>query len=447
MENKILVGNGTLVTLGSSNRIIGQGAVYVEGNLIRDFGLTDELRQKYPGARFLDVKGRVIMPGLVNVHHHLYSTFACGISTEPASNFVEILEKLWWKLDKALTLDDVYYSALVPLIKCVKSGTTTIIDHHASPGAVRGSLKKIAKAVKKIGVRSVLCYEVTDRNGLKESNKGISENLNFIRKYAGGQDDMLGAMMGLHASMTLSDRTLKKAVKSMQGLATGFHVHISEDKADVEDSQKKYKMRVVPRLYDLGILGEKTIAAHCIHVDDIEMKILADTRTNVVNNPSSNMNNAVGTADILGFLKKGARPGLGTDGMTSNMMEEVRTAFLIQHQVKQDPRVAFMEACDMLLKTNPVIASRYFRHKVGVIEKDAFADLIVMDYYPYTPMSEENFYGHFIYGIGTSLVDTTIINGRIVYLNKKLKGIKEEQVHREASRFAAEVWKRMKEKK
>ncbi len=444
MNNQFIIGNGRLITLGDNNKIINNGAVFIEDNLIKSFGNTEAIKNNNPDVKFIDVHGKVIMPGMVNIHHHLYSTFACGISVEPAGNFVEILEKLWWKLDKALTLNDVYYSAIIPLIKCIKAGTTTIIDHHASPNAVKGSLKKIAKAVKKIGIRSVLCYEVTDRNGLKETNQGIKENINFIKKYGNYQDDMLGALFGFHASMTLSDKTIKKAVKAMEGLNCGYHIHVAEDKADVYDSQRKYKKHVINRLHDLGILGEKTIAAHCIHIDEPEMKLLADTKTNAVNNPSSNMNNAVGTADILNLIKNNVNLGLGTDGMTSNMFEEIKTAFLIQHHQTQDPRVAFIESVDMLTKHNPKIASKYFKHKVGVIENDAFADIIVVDYYPFTPFTEDNFYGHFVYGIGASLIDTTIVNGKILYQNKKIKRIKEEKICTEALNFAKEVWNRIK---
>lgn len=438
-----IIGNGRLITLGDNNQIINNGAVVIEDNLIKDFGSTDQMKASYKEAKFIDAKGKVIMPGLVNIHHHLYSTFACGISVDPAVNFVEILEKLWWKLDKALTLDDVYYSALIPLLKCIKAGTTTIIDHHASPTAIKGSLKKIAKATKKLGVRAVLCYEVTDRNGLVGANQGIKENINFINKFSDQHDEMLNGLFGFHASMTLSDKTIKKAVKAMQKYNTGFHIHIAEDAADVEDSLKKWKKRVVERLNDLGVLNNKTIAAHCIHINDKEMQILADTKTTVVNNPSSNMNNAVGTARILDLIKTGATVGLGTDGMTSNMLEEVKTAFLIQHHTTEDPRVAFCEAVDMLLFNNPKIASKYFKHKTGVIEKEAFADIIIVDYHPFTPINQDNFYGHFVYGIGASLIDTTMINGKILYQNKKIKRIKEEKLFSEAVEFATEVWKRV----
>ena len=325
----------------------------------------------------------------------------------------------------------VYYSALIPLIKCVKSGTTTIIDHHASPKAIKGSLERLADATQRIGVRACLCYELTDRGGAAEAEEGIEENINFIKKYGNYQNDMVSALFGMHASMTLSDDTMKKATQAMQGLDSGYHIHVAEDKADVDDSLEKYNKRVVERLYELGILGEKTITAHCIYINEKEMELLAQTKTNAVNNPSSNMNNAVGTADILKMLEKGVTVGLGTDGMSSNMFEEVKIAYLIQHHTKQDPRVAFVEAVDMLLKTNAKIASRYFKHKVGVIEKDAYADIIIVDYYPYTPFSVDNFYGHFVFGIATVPVDTTIINGKVLMRNKELVGIDEKEIYKD----------------
>jgi len=439
---RIIVGNGTLITLGEDNKIIENGAVYIEENLIKDFGETEKLRNRYPDAEFIDAEEKVVMPGLICAHHHLYSTFACGIAAEPAENFVEILKKLWWRLDRALTLDDVYYSALIPLIKCVKSGTTTIIDHHASPKAIKGSLERLADATQRIGVRACLCYELTDRGGAAEAEAGIEENINFIKKYGNYQNDMVSALFGMHASMTLSNDTIKKATQAMQGLDSGYHIHVAEDKADVDDSLEKYNKRVVERLYELGILGEKTITAHCIYINEKEMELLAQTKTNAVNNPSSNMNNAVGTADILKMLEKGVTVGLGTDGMSSNMFEEVKIAYLIQHHTKQDPRVAFVEAVDMLLKTNAKIASRYFKHKVGVIEKDAYADIIIVDYYPYTPFSVDNFYGHFVFGIATVPVDTTIINGKVLMRNKELVEIDEKEIYKDTINFAKEVWKR-----
>ena len=439
---KLLIGNGTLITGGKNNKIISNGAVYIEDNLIKDVGTLKKLKTKYSGYEYIDAKGKIIMAGLICTHHHLYSTFACGINSKPSSNFIEILNNLWWRLDKSLQKEDIYYSALIPIIKAIKSGTTTIIDHHASPNAISGSLDTIAKATKEMNIRAVLCYEVTDRDGPEKRDEGIEENINFIKKYNDKNDDMLYGLFGFHASLTLSNETLKKSTEASKNLNPGYHIHIAEDLADVDDSREKYNKRVIERLDEYNILNEKSIAAHCIHINEKEMEILKKRKTNVINNPSSNMNNAVGTADILKMLKKDILVGLGTDGMSSNMLEEVKIAYLIQHHHKKDPTVAFTEAIDMLLKNNSKIASKYFKHKVGVIEKDAYADIILVDYYPYTPLNENNFYGHFMFGIAQSVVDTTIINGKIVMQNKNLINIDEREIALESQKFASAVWER-----
>ncbi len=442
MGDKKIIGNGLLITGGNNNKIINNGAVYIEDNIIKDFGDTVKIKNQYPDSNYTDAAGKVIMPGMICTHHHLYSTFACGLGFKESHNFTEILNNLWWKLDKSLTLDDIYYSALIPLIKAVKSGTTTVIDHHASPNAITGSLDRLVDAVKEINVRTVLCYEVSDRDGEQKAEEGINENLRFIDKYSNFKDDLIGALFGLHASFTISDSTLKKITDAVKDYNVGFHIHVAEDSADVNDSLNKYNKRVVHRLSDAGILNNKSIAAHCIHINEQEMDILQKNKTAVINNPSSNMNNAVGTADILSMLKKNILVGLGTDGMTSNMFSEVNTAYLIQRHTQHKPNVAFAEAVDMLLKNNPVIASRYFKNKVGVIEKNAFADIIIVDYYPYTPINNDNFYGHFMFGIANAPVDTTIINGKTVMQNKQLINIDEKSIHNKALKFAREIWDR-----
>ena len=442
MAQKLIIGNGTLVTLGENNRILDKGAVYIEGNIIKDFGPDSKIKVKYKDAKYHDAQGKTIMPGLICAHHHLYSTFACGISAEPAANFVEILNKLWWKLDRALKLEDVYYSAMIPLIKCIKAGTTTIIDHHASPSSIIGSLDKIAEATKLAGVRANLCYELTDRGGEKEISQGIEENISFLERCKSDGDSMLSGLFGLHASMTLSTKTMQRALDAVCGLDAGFHIHVAEDKADVADSLSKYKMRVIERLKSLGILGEKSIAAHCIHINEKEMNILKETGTNAVHNPQSNMNNSVGCADVLKMLSKGVLVGLGSDGMTSNMYDEMRTALLVQHHVQQDPRVAFVESIDLLVKNNIKIASKLVNAKVGTIEKGALADVIIVDYYPYTPISANNFYGHFMFGIASVPVDTTVINGKFVMKNKKLVNIDETEIYRQAGKLSKKVWDR-----
>lgn len=440
----LLVGNGLLITLDERRGVRPKGAVAIEGNLIIEVGDTDGLKHKYPQASFIDARGKLIMPGMINAHMHLYSTFARGMSLKdpPPRNFIQILERLWWRLDKALNLDDVYYSALIPLIDCVKNGTTTILDHHASPFAVKGSLQSIARAAQDTGVRSCLCYEVSDRDGEKIAREGIEENTSFIAETRRLDDDLLAATFGLHASLTLSDDTLKACKEAAHGLDTGFHIHAAEGTADVEDSLKKSGKRVIERLADLGILGPKTIASHCVHVDDREMELLAFTGTNVVHNPESNMGNAVGYSPVTKMLDRGVVVGLGTDGFTADMFESVKVANVLHKFAQADPSAAWEEVPQLVFANNSRIASRFFSKPLGKLVPGAYADLIVVDYFPPTPLNEGNYYGHILFGVVGRAVETTIINGRVLMENRRLLFIDEEEVTAKSRELAALVWER-----
>lgn len=438
----MLIHNGRVITLGQSRQLLDDGAVLIEDGLIVEVGSSADLLARHPGVPTLDARGMTVMPGLINVHHHLYSTFACGLACEPAANFVEILEKLWWKLDRALSLEDVRYSALIPVLRCIKSGCTTIVDHHASPNALRGSLRTIAEATSGAGLRSCLCYELTDRNGPEETQAGIAENAEFLRELQRNPNPLVSGLFGLHASMTLSAETLEAAFASVADLDTGFHVHVAEDRADQEDSLRKYGKRVLQRFHDHGLLGPKSLAIHCIHVDAAERELLLATDTSVVHNPQSNMNNAVGCADALGMLAQGIRVGLGTDGMTSNMFDEVRVANLIHRHVQQDPRVAFVDVIDMLTKNNAAIASRFFDHPVGALEPGCYADIAIVDYRPFTPFHAGNYYGHFMFGLANAKVDTTIVQGRVLMKGGELQTLDEAEIFARAAELSPGTWQR-----
>lgn len=441
----LLIGNGRVLTLGEINRVIADGAVLIEGSQIKEVGLTSELRSLYPGAEYIDVRGKLIMPGLINTHMHLYSTFARGMDAKsPApKSFRDILEGLWWKLDKLLTPEDNYYSALVPLIDCIKSGTTTIIDHHASPRSVRGSLDILARAARETGVRSAFCYEVSDRDGEEIAREGIEENARFIENCRNSGDSMTAGLFGLHASLTLSDRTLAQCRETAAGLGTGFHIHVAEGIEDLEDSLARNGLRVVERLNKFGILGPKTIAAHCVHVNEREIEILRDTTTQVVHNPESNMGNAVGTAPVLNLLQAGVRVGLGTDGYTADMFESAKVANVLQKHAAADPSVAWVEVPRMLYGNNPLIAGELFGGVYGELRPGAQADVIVVDYMPPTPLNEGNWSGHLLFGVSGRAVETTVINGKVRMLRRELVGIDEEAVNARARELARALWQRI----
>ncbi|HNW91695.1 MAG TPA: putative aminohydrolase SsnA [bacterium] len=436
-----LIVNGLVVTGGDNSKVIPGGAVCYDGATIVEVGTTADLEKKYPAAQKRNVNGMVVMPGFICAHHHFYSTMArgMGIPGTPAANFVEVLERLWWKVDYALTMEDVKYSALIPLAECIRNGTTSIIDHHAGPSCREGSLDVIADTVKQAGLRASLCYEVSDRN---VAGGGVDENLRFIRRCQKEKDPQLAALLGLHASFTVGDATLERCAAEARALGAGFHTHVAEDKSDVEHCQKTYGMGVVERFHKFGVTGEKSIFVHCIHIAEKEMEILAATKTAAVHNPESNMNNAVGAAKVLTMLKKGVLVGLGTDGMGSDMPVQMRCGYLLHRHEQRDPRVAFCEMPQLLLQNNRTIANRQFSVKVGELAAGCAADIIVVDYIPPTPFGSDNFLGHFIFGMVDATVDTTIGSGKVLMEGKKIVSLDEQAIAAKSRELAPKMWAR-----
>jgi cytosine/adenosine deaminase-related metal-dependent hydrolase len=271
---------------------------------------------------------------------------------------------------------------------------------------------------------------------------GIEENRRFIKKVGKG-DGQIAAMMGLHASFTLSDDTLEKCVGIAADAGVGCHVHVAEDAADREDSLKKYGMPTVQRLHEKGASGEKSLFIHCVHIDDAEMDLIAATRTAVVHNPESNMNNAVGVTPLFDLLKIGVLVGLGTDGMSSDMLAQMRCAYLLHRLANHDPRVAFMEAPQLLLQNNPEITERQFGLRLGEIAPGRPADLAILDYQPPTPLTNDNFLGHLIFGLVDATVDTTVCKGKVLMKHKEILVLDEQRIAARSRELAPEVWQRL----
>ena len=299
----------------------------------------------------------------------------------------------------------------------------------------------IADVASRLGVRTCLCYEVSDRDGESKRDEGIKENIDFYEHARKQGSDMMKGMFGLHASFTLSEKTLEKCVKA-GGDRIGFHIHVAEGKDDLIDSQNNYGMRVVERLKKAEILGEKTIAVHCIHIDENEMDILKNTDTIVVHNPESNMGNAVGCADVLGVFDKGILVGLGTDGYTTDMVESLKAANILHKHEKKDPSVAWAEPPSMLFKNNREIVQRFINGKIGIIEKNALADIIVVDYDPITPLDGSNIDSHIHFGMMGKNVVTTMINGKMVMRDRRMLSVDEKEVFAKSREVAKSFWAR-----
>ncbi|MGN0978827.1 MAG: putative aminohydrolase SsnA [Candidatus Avoscillospira sp.] len=436
-----LLVNGRLITRDPEKPYFEKGAVAFEGTKIVEVGTEADLKAKYPDASLLDAKGGVIMPAFINAHTHIYSALARGLSIvgNNPTNFYEVLDGTWWAIDRKLTLAGTKASADALYLDCIKQGVTTIFDHHASYCEIPGSLFQIAESAKEFGIRSCLCYEVSDRDGEEKCLQGIQENADFITYCEKEQDPMLKAMFGGHALFTISDKTFDRMVAANNG-RTGYHIHVSEGMNDVYDSLQNYGRRPVQRLQDHGILGPKTILGHCIHVNTAEIELIQATDTMVVNNPESNMGNAVGICPVLPLYKHGILLGMGTDAYTNDMLESLKVALCSQRSNACLPNVAWCEVTDMLFKNNAKMAERCGFPTLGVLKPGAAADVIVMDYKPYTPFSDANIDGHMIFGMTGRQCQTTIANGKVLMKDRELVGIDEEAVNAHILEEAKKLW-------
>jgi putative selenium metabolism protein ssnA len=439
-----LIGNGRLFTRDEKNSYFENGAVVWEGNTIVEVGEFEALKQKYADAEFIDAKGGMIHPAFINTHEHIYSALARGLSIKgyAPNGFLEILDGLWWTIDRNLDNDLTKLSAEATYLECIKNGVTTIFDHHASFGEISGSLFAIEEAAREFGVRSALCYEISDRDGKEKALASIKENVDFAKHALSLKDDFVKGMMGMHASFTISDETMELC-RQEKPKEIGYHIHVAEDILDLHRCLKEHGKRIVDRLYDWDVLGEKTLLAHCIYVNPHEMDLIRDTNTMVVHNPESNMGNACGCPPTMEIVHKGILTGLGTDGYTHDMIESWKVANILHKHHLVDPGAAWAEVPEMLFQGNARIANRYFEKKLGVLEKGAAADIIITDYIPPTPMNAGNLNGHMLFGMNGRSVVTTVGNGKVLMKNRELQGIDEERCLAKIREGAARLEKKI----
>lgn len=445
----MIITNATLANPAEPAEFRREAGLVIRGGVIERIAESWEIEEARLDEDEIDAHGGLVIPGLVCAHTHFYGAFARGMALpgEPPANFVQILERLWWRLDKLLRPEDVEFSALAMLCDSVRHGTTTVIDHHASPNAIDGSLDIVAYACQQAGVRACLSYELSDRDGPASFAAGLAENRRFakrVAKEAGADPGMLAASMGLHGSFTLSDASLCEAAGSARDLDIGCHVHVAEDLADARDSMQRYSQSVVKRLADVGALGAKSIAAHCVHVDDHDIEALRLAGAWPVHNPRSNMNNAVGAAPVGSFLDARVPLGLGNDGFTMNMFQEMKAAYLLHKHASGDPRALPADVlARMLWANNPTLACRLLGvERLGSLTEGAPADLVILDYQAPTPVTAGNLPWHIAFGVDGEHVRTTIAAGRALMRDRELLILDEERIHGRSRELAADLWRR-----
>lgn len=436
----LIIGNGRLFTRDESNSFYENGAVAIDGNTIVMVGENREVKSAYPDAEYIDAGGGLIMPALINAHEHIYSAFARGLSIKGYNpqGFLDILDGMWWTIDRHLTLEQTKLSAYATYIDCIRNGVTTVFDHHASYGHISGSLNAIEDAAKDLGIRTCLCYEISDRDGEEKSKEAVRENVNFIKHALADDSDMIAGMMGMHASFTLSDETMEFC-REMKPEGVGCHIHVAEGIYDLHHCLKHHGKRIVNRLYDWDILGPKTLLAHCIYVNDFEMDLIRETDTMVVHNPESNMGNACGCPPTMDMVHKGILVGLGTDGYTHDLIESWKVANILHKHHLCNPNAAWGEIPKMLFDGNAKIANRYFKKKLGVLEPGAAGDVIVMNYDPLTPLHKDNINSHLLFGTNGYSVKTTVCNGKVLMKDWEILACDSEKILADCRQAAKEL--------
>jgi putative selenium metabolism protein SsnA len=408
------------------------GDVFVDGARIASIGQTPE------GAPRRDCSGCLIVPGNVCAHTHLYSALARGMpySLQPPSNFLQILQRVWWRLDRALDEDSIRGSALVGGMEALLAGTTTLIDHHASPNAIDGSLDIIADALEELGLRSVLCYEVTDRDGARRALAGLNENGRFL----GTKRSLACGMVGAHASFTLSTETLAACAEIAGAHRTGVHIHVAEDEVDQRDCLARFGTRVVQRLADGNALRPDALLAHCVRVDEAELATIRQSGATVAHNPRSNMNNGVGRAPVGGL---GDHVALGTDGIDADMFAEARTGYfrLREEDLRAEPEWTF----GLMAEASAFVGQLLDEPDLGRIEPGAPADLVVLDYHPPAPLTGENAAGHWVFGLTAGNVRDVIVDGELVVADRRLTRSDQEKIAADAVAVTERLWRRMEE--
>lgn len=431
---------GTIVTGFGNADVVEDGAVAWRGGRILEVGESSELAAAHPEARFISADGALVLPGLVNLHHHFYSSLARGLDPgRRLTDFGEILDGLWWRLDRALDRDTIRLSAELALADCVRWGATTVFDHHASPSVIGGSLELIADAVERSGLSAVLCYEVTDRNGHDEAIEGLDENMTFLETHR--THPRVRGMLGFHAGFTVDDDTLRAAARRrVDGM--GCHIHVAEDPLDARASKLVYDAAPVQRLDRHGLLDDRTLAVHCIHLGADDRRLLAERGAVIVHNPESNANNGVGRLDLTAAAADGCRVGLGTDGMSSAMLGALRAAFLGLRAGRRDPRAGFAVVPE-LLAVNAEVAGRFLGEpRLGRLEPGAPADLCVLDSAPPTPVAADNVFAHLVYGGAVSPVRHTIARGRFLLEDHRFTRVDPTVVAEEARKATPALWER-----
>jgi 5-methylthioadenosine/S-adenosylhomocysteine deaminase len=440
MSDDFLIMNGLIVTGDEKGTIYEKGHVSVSDGIITGIGPSNPSSN---ADRVIDATGCVIMPGLITAHTHLYGILLRGASLniEPPTDFAQVLQRVWWPVDEALTVEDAYASALSASADMLRNGSTLYADTYSGPNSIEGSLEAIARGTREVGMRGIVAFEMTERHNPEEALRGLREGIQFIKSLK--QDALISGMMSIHASFTVGDEIVIRTVKEAKKLDTPITVHTSEGLVDLYHNLEHSGERTVERLNRLGVLGPKTVLAHCVHVNDHEMDLIAKSGSSVAHNPMSNMLNAVGVSPVPSMLDRGITIGLGNDGWIYDPFENMRCALTVHRLASGNPSAI---SAEQVFRMATLDGARCYNleKKLGSLEKGKFADIVILDgsRVP-TPLTKESVIGHLINTFSGSDVRDVFVGGVHSVENKSLRLTSQEYVNRVSKESARNLWIRL----
>lgn len=439
----LLIKNGLVVTMDKDRRIIADGSVAVdEGRIVSV--KRGRVREGKP-EEVIDARGKIVMPGLVCSHTHLYGMLLRGapLEIEPPTDFAQILQRVWWPMDEAMTKEDAYASALISCLEFIKTGTTLFADTFSGPNVISGVLDRIASAVEQSGMRAILAFEATERRTHAEGAKGTKENERFILKVKKERMRRVQGMFSIHASFTVSDELLHYVRELASRYKVPVTIHTSEGLADLYHNYERYGKRTIERLNDAGLLARDVVLAHCVHVNDDELALVKKTDAKVAHNPMSNMLNGVGVAPVVKMLSMGIPVGLGNDGYIFDGFENLRAAFLLHKITLRDPRaISPMEALEMATIRGAELYG--LQNELGSIETGKLADIIIVNpALAPTPLRPESVVGHIVNTVDGDDVETVIVGGNILMRNRVMQTMDEAEAVKVARKSAEKLWQKL----
>lgn len=439
---RLLLKNGLIVTMNANNEVITQGNILVEGSKIAMVG--KDIPEK--ADTIIDCTNQVVFPGFICAHTHLYSALLRGapLLIDPPTDFTQNLQRIWWTMDEALTLEDAYTSTLYATYELALNGVTAYLDTYSGPNSIEGSLNRISKATQEVGIRGAICFEATERRSFEEGIRGLEENRHFISQND-PEKTLINGIYCLHASFTVSDELIHKAVDYAAETDSFKTIHTSEGLGDLHHNLEKYGKRTVERLHDEGFLGPKTALAHAVHINENEMDLIAETHTNVAHNPKSNELNAVGVAQLPEMIQKGINIGIGNDGFIYDVIENMRTAYLMHKLNHRNPSQLPTPLQVVQMITINAAQAIGLKEQIGSIEKEKTADFTILDTSALpTPIHEKNVYGHLVYGsFSRRDVKRVIVNGKTVVKNGVHTSLDATNVSQQSMDSAVSLWERL----